>query len=742
MKALRLSILTILLLLSYTSKAQKDSVEYYLDLAWDSMDPTEKLMYCESLIKHAGEQKDTAAMLDAYSLMGWSLFYLNEMDSALQCYWKQYNMATEYRNDHQQGKALYNLAGINSVKLNYQESIRLYRRAVTLFSMAGDTTLMALVYRDMATNCLSITLFESALDNLNQAMEMDRLTNNRIGLSSDYATKGEIYSKMLEEDFSLEPDVQVIRKQLEIFNNCLDSIPMLIPSDADEFDKLTILAQYHKFKSEYELYSIRINPTTSNNSRHLERASYFNDQFLQIAQQIQDDEYIIHGKIQKSEIEWLKGHREIAMKINDSLKNTLNDITWPTHLTTVYLKSAEYNTEIKNYEQAIADYQAYNRMRRKTMNDKVIRANAEFRSDVRQQENLSKYVEEHDRDRAMNEREVHRQKIINRLILLILFLVLIAAVVIWRSLKNNRKTLSRLREINSQLSQKQDEISSQRDIINEQKDKVVKARNIILESISYARQIQQAALPSSDTIKKIFPDSFVFYKPKDIVSGDFYYVSQNAGWNIFILGDCTGHGVPGGFLSMLGISALQEILRDPDTDMDPAEILDRMRSYIKRALSNNDESNLSASNGDDEEEEFFSSANGMDMTVLEINNVTQQLRFGAAYQNLHIVRNGQVQRIKGDHMPVARHIKGDLPFNSQTMDIQKGDMIYLTSDGIASQINSQNQKFMSKRLNDFFKENHSYACKIQNIRLSHLMDEWCKDTIQVDDMCLVGIRIV
>ncbi len=143
-------------------------------------------------------------------------------------------------------------------------------------------------------------------------------------------------------------------------------------------------------------------------------------------------------------------------------------------------------------------------------------------------------------------------------------------------------------------------------------------------------------MPKAESVAHRFKKLFVLYKPKDIVSGDFYYVSQNAGWNNFILGDCTGHGVPGGFLSMLGMSALQEILRDPDKDILPDEILGRMRNYVKRALSN-DEENLQVTINGEEEEFSSSSANGMDMTVLQINYETRQLRFGAAYQNLHIV---------------------------------------------------------------------------------------------------------
>jgi serine phosphatase RsbU (regulator of sigma subunit) len=297
--------------------------------------------------------------------------------------------------------------------------------------------------------------------------------------------------------------------------------------------------------------------------------------------------------------------------------------------------------------------------------------------------------------------------------------------------------VNELQSKNEQLKIQQEEITTQRNTIEEQRQASERANLIMFQSIRYARHIQNAALPSEDHIRRIFPDHFVYYEPKDIVSGDFYYATQNAGLDIFVLGDCTGHGVPGGFLSMLGISAIKELLRNPEIDIMPGIILDMMREYVKQALSNDEEVAEAIARG----EESFSTADGMDMSIVAYDKYNHKLRFAGAYQNLYIARDGEIKRLRGDRMPVGRHINESSTFNTIIEDAKKGDMIYMSTDGIPSQIGFSGVKFMSKRLIEFFKSNYTLPCEVQKRNITNIINDWLFGAIQIDDLSLVGIRI-
>jgi len=162
-----------------------------------------------------------------------------------------------------------------------------------------------------------------------------------------------------------------------------------------------------------------------------------------------------------------------------------------------------------------------------------------------------------------------------------------------------------------------------------------------------------------------------------------------------------------------------------------------MREYIKQALSNDEEVAEAMSRG----EESFSTADGMDMSIIAYDKYNHCLRFAGAYQSLYIARNGEIIRLKGDRMPVGRHINESASFQTQLFDTQKGDMIYMSSDGIPSQIGFSGVKFMTKRLMDFFKSNYMLPCEIQKRNIANIMNDWLFGSTQIDDLSLVGIRI-
>ncbi len=280
-------------------------------------------------------------------------------------------------------------------------------------------------------------------------------------------------------------------------------------------------------------------------------------------------------------------------------------------------------------------------------------------------------------------------------------------------------------ELEQTVAQKEDEIAR----ISQEYESAAKDMKA---SIHYAERIQRAIIPQDAEFKALFPDCFIYFAPRDIVSGDFYTCASSDHCKIAIVADCTGHGVPGGLLSMLGMSALKDLLSKQkiSSDFQPGEILDSLRKFILTSLAEADES-------DD-----TTVSDGMDFTLCVFNNEMTQIRYACANHAIYIARNGEINKLKGDRMPIGRHPRQDTPFESFTFDLQKGDMIYLCSDGIQDQFGSPaNIKFTTKRLALMLQEHCNEDTQTQYDNLSKIVNDWKVGREQFDDQTLIGIRI-
>lgn len=292
----------------------------------------------------------------------------------------------------------------------------------------------------------------------------------------------------------------------------------------------------------------------------------------------------------------------------------------------------------------------------------------------------------------------------------IMLLMIIAMLIVF--IVYNRKT--------RQLNQK----------LDHQKHSLDETNSKITASLNYAQHIQRSAVSEPESVAEIFPDSMVFYQPREIVSGDWYRVESRRGLNIVVEADCTGHGVPGSLLSMMGMSALKDILNDLENtgaDFDPAVILTRMRIMVKAMLLRTDDTGMSINDG-------------MDMTVGIIDPKTNIMRFGSAYQMAILIRNGESIKIKGDRQPIGNYIR-EKEFTSQEIQLQKGDVIFFMSDGIKDQTNPKMEKLKGPRLDDFLLQNIHLPMAELGVRLAEKMESWRAGSLQLDDMTMVGVRI-
>jgi serine phosphatase RsbU (regulator of sigma subunit) len=313
---------------------------------------------------------------------------------------------------------------------------------------------------------------------------------------------------------------------------------------------------------------------------------------------------------------------------------------------------------------------------------------------------------------ALEEEKAHKQKIISGIITIGVVIMLVLVVFIFRSLKITRKQ----KQI---IEQKSKETELQKHIIEEKnKD--------ITDSINYAKRIQNALLREEEHVSKHLPEHFILFLPKDIVSGDFYWGAEKNNYWYFTAADCTGHGVPGAIMSMLGVSFLNDIVLSEKT-LTPAEILNQLRDRIITELRQADAA--------------IGNKDGMDISLCRLNLKTLELEWAGANNSLNLIRKGILEEIKADKQPIGYHTEMK-SFTNHQVQLQKGDSIYIYSDGYADQFGGpKGKKFKYKQLEELIVESHHLNATEQKQIFKNRFLEWKGSLEQVDDVCLFGVRV-
>ena len=261
-----------------------------------------------------------------------------------------------------------------------------------------------------------------------------------------------------------------------------------------------------------------------------------------------------------------------------------------------------------------------------------------------------------------------------------------------------------------------------------QKNAIIEEKNKnITDSITYASTIQQSFLPDIGEISKVLPENFVFFKPKDIVSGDFYWFYEKEDLVFIIAADCTGHGVPGAFVSMLCNNVLNHVIIEKDVN-DPGQILTQVNNSVIHSLRKKDSN--------------FKSNDGMDCSLCVVNKKNQKLAYAGAFNQLILISDGELNEFKADRSPIGGRTEVDYEFTSHQIKSKSGDCVYLFSDGYADQFGGpKGKKFMLKRLKEMFKEIHLFSFSDQKIHLDKTLNAWVGNNEQVDDIIVLGFKI-
>lgn len=307
-------------------------------------------------------------------------------------------------------------------------------------------------------------------------------------------------------------------------------------------------------------------------------------------------------------------------------------------------------------------------------------------------------------------------------------------------------------ELEKQVKERTREIVHQKEIIEEKNKDIV-------SSIRYAKRIQTAILPDTNSIRELFPDSFVLFLPKDIVSGDFYWFHKEGDHAVVAAADCTGHGVPGAFMSMIGNSFLNQIVNEKRI-FDPGSILNELRRSVISALGQSSASSFDSLTDSDsaviaqtlsstetqvpvrKREEKQEVKDGMDIALVSIDTKNRVLKYAGAQNPLYLYQNNELKEFKADKFPIGV-FTGELQnFNTQTIQYNQGDIVFLFSDGFADQFGGPSgKKFKYKQMKDLMLSNIDKPLEVQRQQLEESFQAWKGGLEQVDDVCVIGIRL-
>jgi len=303
----------------------------------------------------------------------------------------------------------------------------------------------------------------------------------------------------------------------------------------------------------------------------------------------------------------------------------------------------------------------------------------------------------------------------------LIVIVIIGVIIFWnRSLK---KEISRRKEAEEKLQASFEEIQYQKLIVEEKSQEIT-------DSIQYAKRIQSAILPPSRIVDEFLQDSFILYKPKDIVAGDFYWLEPKGDKVLFAAADCTGHGVPGAMVSVICNNGLNRSVREYGLT-DPGAILDKTREIIIQEFEKSD----------DEVKD------GMDIAICSLNmpesnsGVYRELQYAGANNPLWIVRNGELIETKANKQPIGK-FRAPVPFETHKFNMQKGDTFYVFSDGYVDQFGGDRQKkFKSKVFKELVLSIQDLTMEKQCVKINEVFEDWKGDLEQLDDVVVIGVRV-
>jgi serine phosphatase RsbU (regulator of sigma subunit) len=611
-----------------------------------------------------------------------------------------------------------------------------------LFNLAkkcNDEKIYQSAYNSLAWAFVALSDFPEAVRYGEMAMTLSEQRRDTNSILEAFNVLGNIYIELSEKDYALQQFEKGIELALKIddvdyLSNFYNNIAIVY----EMFDDLNgALQAYHKARVIFEasdnrrdkaMIYLNLGDTYHQLKQRDSSLHYVNLSFQYINKAEDEDLLYMLYMLLADDFSSRNEHAKALIYL-DSCSLYMNEGRSPTDYINYYRHKAKILFNSKNYRDAylgldsafvlkdsILSKEIYQKLRNVQASALSERKETEIRN-LKQQNEIQNL-------KLSENKAVQRNYLLGFVFAFVLLCIMIFVIL------NNRKNNARLRHRNKIIEAQSVDISKK----NNQLEQINKE---ILDSINYAKRIQNAILPPQKLIKASLPDSFIIYKPKDVVAGDFYWLHANEKENTIYVAaaDCTGHGVPGAMVSVVCNNALNRSVREYNLSM-PGEILDKTREIVSQEFDKSEENVM----------------DGMDISIFALQQASRsgtegvQLQWAGANNPLWIIKKNpdgvtELVEVKPDKQHIGK-TDNPKPFSTHTISLQKGDSIYILTDGYADQFGGERgKKFKASQMKELILSTASASLQEQKKLLEQKFEKWKGDLEQVDDVCIIGVRV-
>ncbi|MBU0488709.1 MAG: tetratricopeptide repeat protein [Bacteroidetes bacterium] len=662
------------------------------------------LNYYEQSLAFDFRNHDKPGLAKSLGNIGSAYFKLGDYEKALDFNKRSLVIKQEINDSAGIGKSLNNIGGIYNETGDYEKALDYYFQSLKLKEVLNERAGIAMTLSNIAFVYQRWKKHSQALKNFERALDLYRQINDRIGEATTLGSMGNCYY----DQEKYEPALMCFQKSLVIRTDIGDErgIGILQGSMGKLYCDLKL------YDKAIEANGKAIREAEADGNRKGLASLYNNMGFIYSEKGLYSisRDYFVKSLSLAEEIGSLDGQVDVLFNLGNVLG------------------------KLGRYEEAFYYNHAYIRLKDSIFgldNTRLIsQMDAIYQTEKKQQE-IALLNKEAQVSQLLLKEQADRQ---NRQQLLlygagaIMLVILVFVYFLLRLIRHIRKANVLLNRQKNEILEQRDEIKEKGKVLKEAFDTIEMKNRNITDSIRYAKRIQEAILPPLDRIRMLLPDSFVLYMPKDIVSGDFYWVEKAGDKVLFAAVDCTGHGVPGAFMSIVGHNLLDQALHEQKLTA-PGEILDFLNKTLATTLHP----------GKDEE----TVKDAMDLALCAYNPQTRILEYAGAYNPLYIVRQQDMITQKADKHPVGYYgTDSTFRYQTQTIQLEAGDKLYVCSDGYIDQIGGPNRKrFLSSRLKKLLLDIHHLPFAEQKQLLVKNFHDWKGSIEQYDDILLMGVGV-
>lgn len=656
--------------------------------------------------------------INAYNDIGWYLYNNNDFHKSVEMFRSALNISVAAEDKKNMAVCCQNLGNALAMMNEFNEANEYNHKALNLYYELNNQEAISNVCKAIGIMCIQHHLYRTATGYLNRALGIDTIMSIRTGgnLTDDVAFD---YLYLGYADINKYHDTRSVRTLQQAKSKNLKAYKMLSKTKNE-------IGMAYSSKNLMDIYlEIARNSTGQRQKSMLDSSLMYYNIGSKIMKELNLNSLSVDFMLWKAKYAIENHQFDQAWNLFGQIATSINDGTSDSY-------RVEYGYAMADYYEAIGYYRlAYEWLNRAARSEKR-QLNREFAvksAKMSVKNDFASILQQNEIDReneniVRHEQEI-RFRIITSAVILALVMIVILTIVIQGDLKR-RKTVER------QLMSSNEELESQKDqleVINDQ----------IASGINFAHHLQTSMLPTDEQMNALFDDTLILWRPLDIVSGDFYWVCRVGDRTLFSIADCTGHGVPGGFMSMLGISILSDITLMPEFksgEMSAGNILDLMRDKVVESLRQSEESHMSL--------------DGMDMAICIIDNKTLEMQYAGAFRPAIVISDGKMTEYKGDRMPISYISDNPRPFVTRKIALSKGDKVFIYSDGITDQFgygqDGEEKKYTSRKLLALLKENCEKPFDELKKIINDSIDDWRapankKSIAQTDDIILLGVKI-